>query len=166
MSASGYVTAGGEGGAVNQAELREMAKERIKDAKALLRGKRWGFAYYTAGYAVECGLKSCVLARMVHTAWVFQEKWEAKVCLTHEFAKLIDLAGLRNELDAKLAASAAAAAAAGGPPGGVFAGYWGTVIQWKVATRYESKTEAEAKGLYEAITAKTDGVLKWIQKFW
>ena len=78
---------------MNQDELRKMAEERILDAKALLDASRWEFGYYVAGYAVECALKSCLLARMVHTAWVFQEKWEAKVCLTHDFAKLVELAG-------------------------------------------------------------------------
>src|SRR5437588_12250440 len=100
-----------------------MAEERIKDAKALLDGHRWEFAYYVAGYAVECALKSCILARMVHTAWIFQEKWEAKSCLTHEFEKLIDLAGMRDELNNQFRASAAAAAAAGSPPGGRFTGF-------------------------------------------
>jgi HEPN domain-containing protein len=47
---------------VNQADLRRMAEERIKDARALIRGKRWEFAYYAAGYSIECALKSCVLA--------------------------------------------------------------------------------------------------------
>src|SRR6266851_3330343 len=108
-----------------------MAEERIKDAKALLDGGRWEFAYYAAGYAVECALKSCVLARMIHTAWVFQEKWDAKQCLTHEFDKLIDLAGLHNELNNKLAASAAAAPP-GSPPGGHFVAHWTRAVAWKV----------------------------------
>src|SRR5438094_8433199 len=107
------------GAKVNQAELQAMAEERIKDAKALLDGGRWEFAYYAAGYAVECALKSCLLARMIHTAWVFQEKWDARECRVHDFGKLIDLAGLRDELNAKLAASAAAAPG-GGPAGGLF----------------------------------------------
>lgn len=59
---------------VNQEDLQQMTEERIKDAKVLIRGKRWEFAYYTAGYAVECALKSCLLARMVQTGWVFDEK--------------------------------------------------------------------------------------------
>lgn len=59
---------------MNQAELRWMAEERIKDARALIRGKRWGFAYYVAGYSIECALKSCILARMIHTATIFDEK--------------------------------------------------------------------------------------------
>jgi HEPN domain-containing protein len=144
----------GEAG-VNQAELRQMAEERIRDAEALLAAGRWEFAYYAAGYAVECGLKSCLLARMIHTAWVFQEKWDAKTCLTHDFGKLIDLARLRDELNNKLAA-----------PGSVFAAHWGTAIQWKVESRYQAKTEAEARALYEAITHVPDGVLPWIRNFW
>jgi hypothetical protein len=151
---------------VNQAELRQLAEERVKDAKALLDGGRWEFAFYAAGYAVECALKSCLLARMIHTAWVFEEKWKAQDCLTHDFDELIDLAGLRTELNDNRKASAAAAAATGGPPGGAFVGYWGTVVQWKVESRYQSKTEAEARALYEAITHNPDGVLRWIRKYW
>ncbi len=151
--------------AMNQSELREMAKERIKDAKVLLRGKRWEFAYYAAGYSVECALKSCVLARMIHTAWVFEERWKAQECLTHDFDELVRLAGLTDELNAKLSASAAAAVA-GGPPGGQFSNYWGTVLRWKVASRYQTTSEADATELYIAITDKSDGVLKWIQGFW
>jgi hypothetical protein len=141
-----------------------MAQERILDAKALLDGGRWEFAYYAAGYAVECALKSCLLARMVYTAWVFQEKWEARVCLTHDFGKLVDLAGMRDELNNKLKASAAVAAA--GSPGGAFVGHWGTVLQWTVESRYQPRTEAEARALYEAITHNPDGVLPWIQNYW
>ena len=151
---------------MNRADLQKMAEERIKDAKALLDGGRWEFAYYTAGYAVECALKSCLLARMIYTGWVFKEKWDAKQCLTHEFKELIDLAGLRDELNAKHAASAAAAAASGGPPGSLLAIYWGTVMQWKVTSRYETKTESDARSLYEAITNNPDGVLLWIQNYW
>src|SRR5260370_23201111 len=90
------------GAEVNRVELQTMAEERVKDAKALLDGGRWEFAYYAAGYAVECALKACLLARMIHTAWVFEEKWEAKQCRTHEFAKLIDLARMRGELNNQL----------------------------------------------------------------
>jgi hypothetical protein len=152
-------------GAVNQAELRQMAMEPLKDAKALLGRKRWEFAYYSAGYSVECGLKACVLARMIHTAWVFQDRWEAKVWLTHDFSKLIDLAGLRAELNAQLASSAAAAAA-GGSPGRAFAVNWGVATLWTVESRYVPKTEAEARALYAAIADKQDGVLRWIKNYW
>ncbi len=37
---------------------------------------------------------------------------------------------------------------------------------WKVTSRYEPCTEADAKKLYAAISDDPHGVLKWIQKFW
>jgi hypothetical protein len=135
-----------------------MAEERIVDAQVLLSGSRWAYAYYVAGYAVECALKACVLARMIHTGGVFQDKKFAEWCWTHEFGKLVELAGLTDELNTKLSASAAA--------GGAFVGYWGTATQWKETSRYEDKTEAEAKALYEAIHHDPDGVLKWIRNYW
>src|SRR5436309_1115064 len=126
-----------------------MAEERILDAAALLAGNRWAFAYYVAGYAVECALKACLLARMIHTGWVFQERVRVDECLTHDFGKLIQIADLTAELNANLAASAAA--------GGEFVTHWGTVLLWKVTSRYEAKTEAEAKTLYAAITHDPHG---------
>lgn len=135
-----------------------MAEERLKDAKTLIDGSRWEFAYYAAGYAVECALKSCVLARMIHTAWIYEEKWEAKSCLTHEFGKLVQLAGLKDQRDIDLKASAAA--------GGELAANWTTAERWKVTSRYEAKTEAEARELYAAIADEPYGVLRWIRTYW
>ena len=66
---------------MNQAQLQEMAKERLKDAETLIDGSRWEFSYYAAGYAIECALKSCILARMIHTGWIFKEKQEPRACL-------------------------------------------------------------------------------------
>jgi len=139
---------------VNQADLQSLARERILDAEALLVGGRWSFAYYIVGYAVECALKSCLLARMIHTGWVFQDKAQVKDCLTHDFGELIRLSGLKGELDAQLASNA------------VFVGNWGITTQWKVTDRYAVKTEAEARALFDAINDDPDGVLKWIMNYW
>jgi hypothetical protein len=143
---------------MNQSDLQTLAEERIKDARALLDGQRWAFAYYAAGYAVECALKSCFLARMVHTGWVFQDKVKIDECLVHDFNKLVKIAGLQDELNTELASSAAA--------GAEFVGYWGVVKDWQVTSRYTPRTKAEAEGLYEAITHDPHGVLRWIKRFW
>ena len=139
---------------MNQADLRLLADERVKDAKALLDGQRWSFAYYTAGYAIECALKSCVLARMIHTGWVFQEKWKAQDCLTHDFEELVKLSGLNAELGAHQAAN----------PN--FAARWEKVLLWDVTIRYTQKAQIEAEELYEAVTHDPDDVLKWLQNYW
>jgi hypothetical protein len=143
---------------VNRADLQKMAEDRLKDAKVLLDGGRWEFAYYAAGYAVECGLKSCILSRMIHTAWVFEEKWDAKVCLEHRFSKLVYLAGMTEQLGEHLKASNAA--------GGEFTGNWATAERWTVTSRYEAKTESEARELFSAIADELHGVLQWIRNYW
>jgi HEPN domain len=144
---------------VNQAELRQMAEERIKDAKILLKGKRWEFAYYTAGYAIECALKSCLLSRMTLTGWVFDEEVKrVDDCRTHDFEKLLQIAGMWDELHNKQQESRAA--------GSGFNANWNIVKAWKVTSRYEEKTETEARELFAAITDKPHGVMIWIRTYW
>jgi hypothetical protein len=135
-----------------------MADERIKDAKALIRGKRWAFAYYVAGYSVECALKSCILSRMIHSGLVFRDKWKELDCRLHDINTLIDRAELRHELNTRLQASSTS--------GDPFASNWATVLLWKETSRYESKTEAEARALFAAISDKPDGVLRWLKNYW
>ena len=139
---------------MNQSELQLMANERMLDAAALIAGNRWAYAYYVAGYAVECALKSCVLSRMIHTGGIFTDKKFSEKCWTHDFGELVELAGLKPELNQQLANSPA------------FAGNWGTTATWKETSRYEQKTEPEARLLYEAINHNSDGVLKWIRNYW
>jgi hypothetical protein len=139
---------------VNQIQLRTQANDRIADAVVLMAGGRWSFAYYVVGYAVECALKSCVLARMTHTGGVFQDKKFAEKCFTHNFNELVKLAELTTELNAHLAANPA------------FVGNWGTAGLWTETSRYESKAQSEAEALYNAITNVPDGVLMWTQSYW
>lgn len=61
---------------MNRTECQELSKERIKDAKALLDAEQWAGAYYLTGYALECALKSCVLAHAERTGIIFDDpKW-------------------------------------------------------------------------------------------
>lgn len=155
---AGWPPTAAEAVAVNQVLLRQLAEERILDAKVLIDGGRWAYGYYVAGYAVECALKACVLARMILTGWVFQDKVKIDDCLTHEFNKLVQIAGLRDLLNDNLKASAAG--------GGEFVANWDMVGQWKVTSRYDAKTEKEAKELYAAIADEPHGVLRWIKNYW
>jgi hypothetical protein len=59
---------------VNRADLQFLAKERVLEAGILLKRKKWSGAYYLAGYAIECGLKSCVLVRVENTGIIFEDK--------------------------------------------------------------------------------------------
>src|SRR5256885_356806 len=78
---------------VTRADFQKLADERIADAKALLAAKRWAAAYYLAGYAVECGLKACVLVRVTAVAEViFEDRRYSEKCWTHSLTQLVDLA--------------------------------------------------------------------------
>jgi HEPN domain-containing protein len=136
--------------------LRQMAEVRLADAKVLLDGGRWEFAYYAAGYAVECGLKSCVLSQMIYTGLVFEEK--VVDFRIHEFDKLVKLAGLKDEQNAEFKASSVA--------GNEFNQNWEIVKNWTSSSRYEGKSELEAKELYAAIADESHGVLRWIRTYW
>lgn len=146
---------------MNLDDLKLLSAERLKDARALLQKRRYSFAYYAAGYAVECALKACVLSRMTVTGWVFatgEKKKSLQDVFTHDFQQLIAIAGLNGELSDALRAAVAA--------GTRFPVYWETVNRWAVDDRYVPKTRTEAEELFTAITAKPDGVLLWIKTFW
>jgi len=143
---------------VNRLELQQLTDERLLDVQALLTGQRWAFAYYNAGYAVECALKACFSARMPLTGWVFQETANIKERLTHDFKELVKLAGLQDELSTRLQLSSTNS--------DTFRGNWGVVTNWSVTARYVPRTEAEARELYEALIRDPDGVMPWIRTYW
>ena len=45
---------------MNRDDLRQLARIRLKDARALLNIRNYDGAYYLSGYVVECGLKACI----------------------------------------------------------------------------------------------------------
>ncbi len=139
---------------MNRAQLRQLAEDRILDAKRLLTGKRWAGAYYISGYAVECGLKACIMVHVEATGAIFQDKKFAEKCWTHDLEVLLGLANLEPALDADAAANPALSV------------NWALAKDWKETSRYEQKTQAEAQAIYNAIAHKQDGVLPWIRIHW
>ncbi|HTU91733.1 MAG TPA: HEPN domain-containing protein [Gemmataceae bacterium] len=137
--------------------LQRIAKARLKDAKALLGRKRWSGAYYLCGYAIECALKSCLLRYLGESGAIFSEPGYLKKladCWTHDLVKLVNLAGLDAEFGIARGANAA------------LENFWNVTKDWKETSRYEEKSEAEAKTLYEAVNNNPDGVFRWIQNHW
>jgi HEPN domain-containing protein len=139
---------------VNRAQLRQLAEERILDAECLLSGGRWSGAYYLAGYAVECGLKACIMVYVEASGAIFLDKKYSEKCWTHDFEDLLDLANLTPTMDADVAANAALST------------NWGIAKDWRETSRYEQKTQSQAQGLYDAITNHSNGVLPWIRLRW
>ena len=140
---------------VNRADWQKIAEEKLLAAEALLVASQGPSAYYLAGYAIECGLKSCVLVRLAgFPEVIFDDKMFSKNCWTHKIEDLVDLAGLKPDRDAASVATPALAT------------NWAIVSQWNEETRYQMKTVPEAQALFNAIMDPTHGVMKWIKARW
>jgi hypothetical protein len=140
---------------VNRVDLQKLANERIADAKILLVGKRWAAAYYLAGYAVECGLKSCILARVTaQPEVIFEDRKFSEKCWTHNLEQLLELANLKTSLKGHAAVDPE------------FYDNWEIVKKWSELTRYTHMTKAKADEMIEAIANKKHGVLPWIKQCW
>jgi hypothetical protein len=77
---------------MNRTECQALAEERILAAHALLQVKLWSSAYYMAGYAVEIGLKACILVHVNATGAIFLDKKYSEKCWVHDAEELVDLA--------------------------------------------------------------------------
>jgi hypothetical protein len=140
---------------VDRGEWQALAEERILAAQALLAAKQWSSAYYLAGYAVEFGLKSCVLVQVAKNLGViFQDRKFSDKCFSHNIDDLVRLAGLEVVKNADTAVNP------------VLAENWLDVGKWSEKSRYEQKTQAQAEKLYHAITEVTNGVMPWIRMRW
>ncbi|MCA9102809.1 MAG: HEPN domain-containing protein [Planctomycetales bacterium] len=137
-------------------EWQQLATDRLQDAEILLDNGRWQAAYYLAGYAVECALKSCIVRYVQANAEViFKEPGYQNKCWTHNLDVLIERTGFEGDLKDEIANNAD------------FGGYWGVVSEWTESSRYNSQiTETEAKDLYAAIGHDPDGVMRWLQNRW
>jgi hypothetical protein len=108
------------------------------------------------GYAVESGLKSCVLAHIEssNADVIFRERKCSDNCWTHNIEELVRLAGLRSILDLDMAANKQLSI------------NWIYATQWKEISRYQTATKFDARRLYQAVADAADGVLPWIRKRW
>lgn len=140
---------------MNRLHWQQLAERWLVDAKVLLDAHRWPAAYYLAGYAVECGLKACVLVRLVTDPEViFEEKRFSEKCWTHDLLELVKLAGLEAARQADARASPA------------FGRNWQVVKDWSEQARYSTATHHKAKKLYSAVTDHANGVMSWIRSRW
>ncbi|HEX9652120.1 MAG TPA: DNA-binding protein [bacterium] len=133
--------------------LHKLSILRQREAAALLKAEQWSGAYYLIGYAVECALKACV-AKQVQR-FDFPDKKLAIEAFTHDFEKLVKIAGLEQELQKDLKSSPALEL------------NWAVVKDWSEEARYElGITEPQARNLFTACTIRTNGVLGWIKQRW
>jgi len=137
---------------VNRTDLQRLARTRIRDAEVLLGAGQWSGAYYLAGYAVECALKACIAKQTgLHD---FPDKDRVLKSYSHRVESLVELADLTSQLDDALRADS------------TFKQNWSFVKDWNEQSRYQERTEAKARQLFDAISHPTRGVLSWIKGHW
>lgn len=139
---------------MNREELQKLSDERIEDAQSLLAATRWSGAYYLVGYALECALKSCVLARVEQTGIIFEDKKFAEKCWTHDLETLVKQADLVSERGLSIEANEQLGT------------NWLVAKDWSELTRYRFSTQQQAEKMFEAITNNPDGVLQWVKNHW
>ena len=139
---------------MNRTEAKKLAEAWVLDSEVLLDADRWHAAFYLIGYAVECGLKACVMAHVERTGIIFQDKRYAEKCFTHDLETLVKVADLETARGLDIQANSLR---------GI---NWETLKEWNVEIRYRERTELEARRLYIAVTDTTSGVLPWIKTCW
>ncbi|MDR7035260.1 hypothetical protein [Mesorhizobium sp. BE184] len=137
---------------MKRTDLQAYAQAKVDDSILLLNHHRWSNAYYLAGYSVELALKACI-ARQVSTDTI-PDKAILNGVLSHEYGKLIGLAGLKGDLKEAQDANAD------------FAANWGIVSEWSPDARYRGCAAMEAQLIVQAIMDPNSGVLPWIKRFW
>lgn len=133
-------------------DLHAFAQAKLNDAILLLEHERWSNSYYLAGYSVELALKACIAAQI--SADTIPDKSILTGVLSHEFGKLIGLAGLRGNLKMEEDANSE------------FAANWAITLEWGPDSRYQSITAMSAQTLVQAISDEKNGVLRWIKQYW
>ena len=137
---------------MNRRDFQKIAEVRLRESKALLTARFPEGAYYLAGYAVECALKACIAKRTREHD--FPEKKMVNDSHTHDLGKLLNLAELKDELDAVIGADPAMQSALD------------KIQDWSETSRYQRRTAQEADALLKAIEDQTGGVLPWIRLHW
>jgi len=134
-------------------ELQQLSRIRAREAKALLEKGHFSGAYYLLGYAVECALKACIARRIKRHD--FPNLKLAQDSHTHDLQKLLNAAGLKDELTRQ------------GQQSPALKINWATVKDWSVDTRYQVVVlEKQARDLYIACTDSKTGVLSWLKQWW
>lgn len=138
---------------MNRTDLQQLATVRIVEAKALLAAGLPAGAYYLAGYAVECGIKSCIAKRVQQHD--FPDRNTVEQSYKHDLEKLIKTANLTSEFDVAKSQNAA------------LDDCWKVVKDWNESKRYETAIDtASASALISAIADPQNGVLTWLMQRW
>ena len=130
----------------------DLVHVRLIEARLLLDSRSYSGAYYLTGLALECALKACIARSSAQ--YDFPELKRVQDSWNHDLTKLLGTAGL-NEEHAKKSRT--------DPQ---FDANWRTAKDWRVDSRYEQRSENEARDIYNASTEPGHGIIPWIEEHW
>jgi len=139
-------------GKMNRSDFIKLTKIRLQEARTLLKAERFKGAYYLCGYAVECALKARIAKQT--RRYDFPDKDRANRSYVHDLVQLVRLGGIEPDLKDKMQVDSA------------FRANWNVVKDWSEDSRYEGRSEQEARDLYAATANSKHGVLRWIRRHW
>ena len=124
-------------------ELRRIARDRLADAEALARAKRYDGAIYLCGYAVEVQLKYRICKTLGWLAFpdTPKEFSSYRSFQTHDLDVLLHLSGREARIKTKMLVD------------------WSVVATWDPAARYKS-VGAASKAAADAMIQSTKALLK------
>lgn len=133
-------------------DFQRLTLVRIAESKTLFDCGHYSGAYYLGGLSIECALKACI-AKLTQK-FEFPDQTRAKNAFSHSLEGLLKLSQLESSMKAAMSANI------------TLATNWSTVKDWKVESRYEVISAQAAHDLYQAASARRNGVLTWIKKHW
>jgi HEPN domain len=134
----------------DRATFQQLAEQRLTEARLLLANGLPSGAYYLAGYAIECALKSVIAAGF--RANEIPDKSRVNNVYTHNLKDLLNLAGLKGPLEDDMSESSGLRES------------WATISKWSEHARYNIWTADAAAAMLEAVGAADKGLLQWLQK--
>lgn len=138
---------------MNRDDLQRITRLRVKEAKVLLENGYFSGAYYLLGYAVECALKASIAKQIKR--YDFPDRKLINDSYSHELEKLLSVSGLKAELQKEIRNNQDLEV------------NWAIVKDWSVESRYfPDISETTARDFYSAVTARKNGVLSWLKKWW
>ena len=133
--------------------MQKISQLRIMEAKVLLDNGYYSGAYYISGYAVECALKACIAKQIGQ--YDFPDRKIFDGFYSHNLENLLGISGFKDELQQQASINR------------ILDANWAIVKDWRVDSRYDiGIRETRARDLYSAVTARKNGVLSWLKKWW
>jgi hypothetical protein len=138
---------------MNRADLQNLTRIRLREAKVLFDSRRYEGAYYLLGYAVECGFKTCIAKQTKR--YDFPDRKFVNDIYTHDLNKLLKLSELEPEHRKESKRNPS------------FELNWTIVKDWSEQSRYVTGiSRAKAKDFRSAVVSRRSGILPWLQKWW